>query len=118
MTAHRKHTSEPANSFARRHIGPSPRDVEAMLETVGAKSLAALITETLPASIRQQTPLNLGKPLSETEALAHMADLAARNRVFTVPTGRLSSSAICPPKPCIAEPTVPQSRPAGARRPL
>ena len=39
---------EPATNFARRHIGPSPRDVEAMLETVGAKSLAALMSETLP----------------------------------------------------------------------
>src|SRR6195952_2787445 len=83
MTAHRKHTNEPAPSFARRHIGPSPRDIGAMLETVGAKSLHALMSQTLPSSIRQQAPLDLGEPLSETEALAHMAKLAAQNRVFT-----------------------------------
>ena len=60
MTAHRKHSDEPATNFARRHIGPSPRDIDAMLETVGAKSLAALMGETLPASIRQRAPLDLG----------------------------------------------------------
>ena len=30
---------DPATTFARRHIGPSARDIAAMLETVGAKSL-------------------------------------------------------------------------------
>src|SRR4051812_10445001 len=52
---------EPATNFARRHIGPSPRDIDAMLESVGAKSLAALMSETLPLSIRQQAPLDLGE---------------------------------------------------------
>ncbi|TKW79710.1 MAG: hypothetical protein DI543_03795, partial [Bradyrhizobium icense] len=69
-------SNEAAATFVRRHIGPSPRDVDAMLETVGAKSLTALMDETLPASIRQKAPLDLGRALSETEALAHMSELA------------------------------------------
>jgi glycine dehydrogenase len=89
--------SEPATNFARRHIGPSPRDVDAMLETVGAKSLAALMSETLPASIRQQTPLDPGSALSETEALAHMRELAAQNQVFTSLIGQGYSGTILPP---------------------
>src|SRR4051794_10712526 len=97
MTAHRKHTSEPATNFARRHIGASPRDVDAMLETVGAKSLNALISETLPSSIRQQQPLDLGAPLSETEALKHMAELAAQNQLFTSLIGQGYSATILPP---------------------
>src|SRR3954454_3050390 len=97
MTAHRKHTSEPATNFARRHIGPSSRDIDAMLETVGAKSLAALMGETLPASIRQQQPLGLGAPLSETEALKHMAELAAQNQLFTSLIGQGYSGTILPP---------------------
>jgi glycine dehydrogenase len=97
MTAHRKHGNEPATNFARRHIGPSPRDVDAMLETVGAKSLAALMSETLPASIRQHKPLDLGDALSETEALAHMAKLAAQNQVFTSLIGQGYSGTILPP---------------------
>ncbi len=88
---------EPATDFARRHIGPSPRDVEAMLETVGAKSLGALMSQTLPSSIRQQKPLDLGEPLSETEALAHMSALAAQNQVFTSLIGQGYSGTILPP---------------------
>src|SRR3954465_8815240 len=88
---------EPATTFARRHIGPSPRDIDAMLETVGAKSLAALMSETLPSSIPQQQPLDLGEPLSETEALEHMAKLAAQNRVFTSLIGQGYSGTILPP---------------------
>ncbi len=52
MNAPFKPTNEAATSFVRRHIGPSPRDVTAMLEIVGAKSLDALMSETLPPSIR------------------------------------------------------------------
>ena len=83
MTAPRQPHDEAATSFVRRHIGPSPRDVTAMLEVVGAPSLTALMAETLPASIRQKKPLDLGKALSEPEALAHMRELAAQNQIFT-----------------------------------
>src|SRR5256885_12251707 len=83
MNAPLKPSNEAATSFARRHIGPSPRDVAAMLETVGAKSLSLLMGETLPSSIRQKAPLALGRGLSETEALAHMGELAAENQAFT-----------------------------------
>jgi glycine dehydrogenase len=97
MTAQRKRPNDPATTFARRHIGPSPRDVDAMLETVGASSVAALIGETLPASIRQQRPLDLGAALSESEALAHMAELAAQNQLFTSLIGQGYSGTLLPP---------------------
>src|ERR1700733_8814608 len=96
MTAPRKPANDAAVSFARRHIGPSPRDVAAMLETVGAKSLSELIGQTLPASIRQKAPLDLGRALSETEALAHMSELAAQNQVFTSLIGQGYSGTILP----------------------
>jgi glycine dehydrogenase len=96
MNAPLKPTSDPAANFARRHIGPSPRDIQAMLETVGAKSLDALMAETLPSSIRQKAPLDLGRPLSETEALAHMRDLASQNRIFTSLIGQGYSGTILP----------------------
>jgi len=96
MTMHRKPANGVATSFARRHIGPSPRDISAMLETVGAKSLSALMAETLPSSIRQTAPLDLGAALSETEALAHMSELAARNQVFTSLIGQGYSGTILP----------------------
>src|SRR5579863_5222572 len=96
MTAHFKPADEPATSFMRRHIGPAPRDVEKMLQTVGATSLAALMAETLPASIRQKNPLQLGSALSETEALSHMRALAAENQVFTSLIGQGYCGTILP----------------------
>ena len=44
----------------RRHIGPSPAEIAAMLEVVGAASLDALIDETVPAGIRQARAARLG----------------------------------------------------------
>ena len=96
MNAPLKHKNEAAATFVRRHIGPSPRDIDAMLETVGAKSLGALMDETLPSSIRQKAPLDLGRALSETEALAHMSELAAQNAVFTSLIGQGYSGTILP----------------------
>jgi glycine dehydrogenase len=88
--------TDAAATFVRRHIGPSPRDVSAMLETVGAKTLGALMSETLPSSIRQKAPLDLGTALSETEALAHMRGLASQNQVFTSLIGQGYSGTILP----------------------
>src|SRR6476660_1181616 len=97
MNAPLKPVNEAATDFARRHIGPSPRDVAAMLESVGARSLGELMGQTLPSSIRQKTPLDLGRALSETEALAHMGELAAQNQVFTSLIGQGYSGTILPP---------------------
>ena len=76
-------TADVATDFVRRHLGPSPADIQAMLEAVSAKSLSGLMGETLPDAIRQKAPLDTGRALSETEALAHMTELALGNRVFT-----------------------------------
>ena len=96
MTAHHTFPDEAATAFASRHIGPSPRNVDVMLDTIGAKNLDALMSETLPSSIRQLQPLRLGPALSETEALAHMSVLAARNQVFTSLIGQGYSGTILP----------------------
>src|ERR1044072_8934993 len=97
MNAPLKTTAEAATDFVRRHIGPSPRDVSAMLDSVGAKSLDELMGQTLPSSIRQKAPLDIGRAFSETEALAHMAELAAQNEVFTSLIGQGYSGTILPP---------------------
>ncbi|MBV8926405.1 MAG: aminomethyl-transferring glycine dehydrogenase, partial [Bradyrhizobium sp.] len=96
MNAPFKPACEAAGSFVRRHIGPSPDDVASMLETVGAKSLSDLMGETLPGSIRQKAPLDLGGGLSEIEALTHMGELAAQNRLFTSLIGQGYSGTILP----------------------
>src|SRR5262245_30946134 len=72
-----------AGEFERRHIGPSPRDIDAMLKTVGVRSMDELIAQTIPQEIRQRAPLDMEPALSETEALARLRALAQRNQVFT-----------------------------------
>jgi glycine dehydrogenase len=96
MHAPFKPLDDAATSFVRRHIGPAPRDVADMLDVVGARSLSELMAQTLPASIRQTAPLDLGPALSETEALAHMRALADQNQVFTSLIGRGYSGTILP----------------------
>jgi glycine dehydrogenase len=96
MNAPLKTTAEAATDFVRRHIGPSPRDISAMLDSVGAKSLSELMGQTLPSSIRQKTALDLGPALSETEALSHMRELAAQNQVFTSLIGQGYSGTLLP----------------------
>ncbi|MBX6329026.1 MAG: aminomethyl-transferring glycine dehydrogenase [Pseudolabrys sp.] len=66
-------------AFADRHIGPRKAEITRMLRVVGASSLDDLISEVIPSDIRQQVPLDIGPPLSETELLAKMQEVAAQN---------------------------------------
>jgi glycine dehydrogenase len=74
---------EQADDFVRRHIGPDDEQIRAMLEVVGAGSLEDLIKKATPRAIRSERPLDLPPAKSETEALAALRALAARNRVLT-----------------------------------
>ncbi|MFC0280874.1 aminomethyl-transferring glycine dehydrogenase [Falsigemmobacter intermedius] len=80
----------------RRHIGPSPAEMEEMLKAVGTSSLEALITETIPASIRQDKPLAWA-PLAEHELLAKMRQVAAKNKVMTSLIGQGYYGTVTPP---------------------
>ena len=73
------------HSFASRHIGPRPEDVDSMLESLGLSSLDALIDATVPAPIRSSRPLSqdvIGNGLSEHDILAELRGMAERNQVF------------------------------------
>ncbi len=72
----------PAIDFTRRHIGPSPREIQAMLETICCDSIEDLIAQTAPASIRQAVPLDFGPALSEVAALGRMREIASKNQIF------------------------------------
>ncbi len=81
----------------RRHIGPSPAEMEEMLTVVGAKDLDALIDETLPQKIRQTEPLDFGKAMSERELLFHMRVTASKNKVLTSLIGQGYHGTVTPP---------------------
>ena len=57
--------------------------LEQMLEVIGAKSLADLLDQTVPAAIRSETPLDLPEARSEPEVLGALRRLADRNRPRT-----------------------------------
>jgi glycine dehydrogenase len=53
-----------------------------MLAVLGLNSLDELIDQTVPPAIRLAAPLNLPAPRSESEVLAELRELAARNKVY------------------------------------
>ena len=80
----------------RRHIGPSPAEMEEMLAATGVRTLDELIDQTVPASIRQPIPLGWA-PLAEHELLARMREVAAKNRVMTSLIGQGYYGTVTPP---------------------
>ena len=70
------------NSFAYRHIGTRMYDIEKMLKTIGVDTLDELIYQTVPDEIRSKEPLNLEEAMTENEFLAHIQQLARKNKVF------------------------------------
>ena len=81
----------------RRHIGPSPEEMDAMLEVAGAESLDALIEDTVPASIRQAVELDFGRPLSERQLLFNMRQVASKNQLMTSLIGQGYHGTVTPP---------------------
>ncbi|MGW3363164.1 aminomethyl-transferring glycine dehydrogenase [Streptosporangium canum] len=69
--------------FATRHIGPADADQTRMLEAVGFASTADLVAVTVPEAIRAKDRLRLPPAASETETIAELRALAARNSVLT-----------------------------------
>jgi glycine dehydrogenase len=76
------------DQFADRHIGPSDADIAHMLDTLGVASLDDLLDQAVPASIRDDKPLELDEALSEPEAIARLRALADRNQVLTSLVGQ------------------------------
>jgi glycine dehydrogenase len=86
-----------ADRFASRHIGPTPAEVSDMLSTLGYDSLDALIDATVPEKIRLRKPLAVPEARTETETLALLRGLAARNRLFRSCIGMGFSDCVTPP---------------------
>ncbi|MCB1959037.1 MAG: aminomethyl-transferring glycine dehydrogenase, partial [Rhodocyclaceae bacterium] len=74
---------EQRDAFIARHIGPCPEEVAAMLRTICADSLDALIDQTVPPTIRLDAPLPLAGPMPEHEALLELEAMAERNEVLS-----------------------------------
>ncbi len=86
-----------ADSFIRRHIGPSGQDIDAMLEALGYDSLDAFIDATVPDQIRLRQPLNIGPGRTEHDVLAELRGMADRNRVYRSYLGLGYHDTLVPP---------------------
>ena len=80
----------------RRHIGPSPTEMADMLAVLGVGSLDELIAQTIPASIRQSTPLDWA-PMTEHAILQKMRKVAGKNKVMTSLIGQGYYGTVTPP---------------------
>ncbi|KPP83698.1 MAG: decarboxylating glycine dehydrognase GcvP [Rhodobacteraceae bacterium HLUCCA08] len=81
----------------RRHIGPSPAEMDEMLKVIGVPDLDRLIDRTVPEDIRQAAPLDFGKPMSERHLLHHMRGVAAKNKVLFSLIGQGYYGTVTPP---------------------
>ena len=68
--------------FVNRHIGPSEKDFQQMLKTIGVESVEELISQVMPQSIRLRKPLALDEPMTEAQFAAHIRSLAERNQTL------------------------------------
>jgi glycine dehydrogenase len=93
VTVSRKHP----DVFVNRHIGPNAADTGKMLSTLGVSSLDQLVDETVPASIRRQSPLHLPPAVSEHELLRELAAIGAKNQIFRSFIGMGYHDCVTPP---------------------
>lgn len=70
------------DSFAHRHIGPASKETKEMLGKTGYNSIDELIDATVPASIRLSKPIRLPDAMTEYEYMAHISELADKNKIF------------------------------------
>ncbi|MFJ4226356.1 aminomethyl-transferring glycine dehydrogenase [Paenarthrobacter nicotinovorans] len=85
-------------AFADRHIGARRHaDIDTMLKAIGYDSVDGLVDVAVPDSIRQSSPLTLQKALSETQVLAELRKLAAKNKTAVQMIGQGYYDTVTPP---------------------
>ena len=67
------------DAFVTRHIGPSVREQQQMLEALGVASHTALIDQVIPKSILARDQLALPNSCTEQQALAELRSIATKN---------------------------------------
>ena len=70
------------SNFSKRHIGPTTKEINEMLNELGLNSTDELIERSVPGSIRDTSDLGIGKGLNEFSYLNAIKVLAKKNKVF------------------------------------
>jgi glycine dehydrogenase len=87
----------PLDTFARRHLGPSPAEIEAMVAATGAPSLDALVDQIVPTALRRNAALDLPAARGERQALADLQAMADKNEVWRSYLGYGYHDTVTPP---------------------
>ncbi len=87
----------PTDTFERRHIGPDAKEQAEMLKALGYDSLDALSDACVPKGIRLQKPIELPAPLSESQALAELRQIASQNQIWRSYIGMGYYGTLTPP---------------------
>ncbi|MGZ3687434.1 MAG: aminomethyl-transferring glycine dehydrogenase, partial [Bdellovibrionota bacterium] len=97
MTQSKRPALAPIDTFVRRHIGPSPKDIEQMLKFLGLRSMDELTAASVPAGIRTKRTLEIGGGRGEFELLEELRRTISQNQVFKSFIGTGYSDCITPP---------------------
>ena len=82
--------------FVFRHVGPNEDEIALMLAEINAKSVDALVAQTVPDSIRLKKPISLPAAISEHAFSKHISALGKQNSVFSSLIGLGYHEAILP----------------------
>ena len=83
--------------FIRRHVGPGPDEIAAMLNALGYEDLDALIDDTIPDAIRFAGQLETPEGYTEAACLKRLAEIAARNHITSCYVGIGYADCVTPP---------------------
>ena len=70
------------SDFLSRHIGPSEKEIDEMLNSIGINSIESLIDKTIPSHIRLNGDLPIKDAISEHECLDLLYDLGEKNKIY------------------------------------
>ena len=74
---------QPATTFADRHLGPRPEDIEAMLAALGVATLDELIDQAVPKTHPGRRAAAAPGRLVGARGAGRLRELAGRNQVLT-----------------------------------
>ncbi|EMJ60010.1 aminomethyl-transferring glycine dehydrogenase [Leptospira sp. P2653] len=89
-------STDPLDTFPRRHIGPDSQQIGGMLKKLGLSSLEELVDKAVPAGIRLEKELDLPKASTEHKILQDLKNIASQNQVFRSYIGAGYNACIIP----------------------
>lgn len=85
------------DTFPRRHLGPSPLEVNSMLKQLGSNDLSSFIDDVVPKNVLFKRKLKVTNALSETQMLDQLKSIASKNKVLKSFIGKGYYGTILPP---------------------